>query len=195
MQSSSHTLDRLTVTFDDDHAVADAGLVLPATLLDHLGVEATADAVVSCGYRPGRKVVTVLAGLLVGADCIDDLAILRAGATERILPTQVVAPSTIGTWLRSLSFGHIRQLDRLSELLLTRGWGAGAGPSDDLVIDVDSTVCEVARVRQAGRGVRLHPHTGLPPAAGDPRGHRRGAPHPHAERVGEHRPRRAAVRP
>jgi len=73
MPSSSHTLDRLTVTFDDDHAVADAGLVLPATLLEHLGVEAIADAVVSRGYRPGRKIVTVLAGLLVGADCIDDV--------------------------------------------------------------------------------------------------------------------------
>jgi Transposase DDE domain group 1 len=144
MPSSLHSLDRLTVTFDDDHAVADAGLVLPATLLEHLDVEATADAVVSRGYRPGRKIITVLAGLLVGADCIDDLDILRAGATERILPTEVLAPSTIGTWLRSLTFGHIRQLDRLSELLLTRAWAAGAGPGDDdLVIDVDSTICEV----------------------------------------------------
>jgi hypothetical protein len=45
---------------------------------------------VSRGYRPGRKVVTVLAALLAGADCIDDLAILRAGATGRILPTRVL---------------------------------------------------------------------------------------------------------
>jgi hypothetical protein len=132
------------VTFDDDHAVADAGLVLPATLLEHLDVEATADAVVSRGYRPGRKVVTVLAGLLAGADCIDDLAVLRAGSTARILPTGVVAPSTVGTWLRSLTFGHVRQLDRLTELLLTRAWAAGAGPGGrDLVIDVDSTICQV----------------------------------------------------
>lgn len=48
-------------------------LVLPATLLEHLDVEATADAVVSRGYRPGRKILTVLAGLLAGGDCIDDL--------------------------------------------------------------------------------------------------------------------------
>ncbi|HEX6255811.1 MAG TPA: IS1380 family transposase [Euzebyales bacterium] len=144
MRSSSHILDRLTVTFDDDHAVADAGLVLPATLIEHLDVEATADGIVSRGYRPGRKIVSVLAGLLAGADCIDDLAVLRAGATARIVPTQVLAPSTIGTWLRSLSFGHVRQLDRLTELLLTRAWAAGAGPGDDdLVIDVDSTICEV----------------------------------------------------
>ena len=54
MPSSSHILDRLDVSFDDDHAVADAGLVLPATLLEHLDAEATADAVVSRGYRPGQ---------------------------------------------------------------------------------------------------------------------------------------------
>ncbi len=144
MPSSSHVLDRLSVTFDDDHAVADAGLVLPATLLEHLDAEATADAVVSRGYRPGRKIVTVLAGLLAGADCIDDLAMLRSGSTARVLPTTPMAPSTIGTWLRSLTFGHVRQLDRLAELLLTRAWQAGAGPGDgDLVIDVDSTICEV----------------------------------------------------
>lgn len=118
--------------------------MLPATLLEHLDVEATADAVVSRGYRPGRKILTVLAGLLAGADCIDDLAVLRAGSTGRILPTTLRAPSTIGTWLRSLTFGHVRQLDRLNELLLTRAWQAGAGPGgDDLVIDVDSTICQV----------------------------------------------------
>jgi hypothetical protein len=120
------------------------GLVLPATLLEHLDAEATADAVVSRGYRPGRKIITVVAGLLAGADCIDDLAVLRAGATERIVPTQVSASSTIGTWLRSLTFGHVRQLDPFTELLLSRAWQAGAGPgTDDLVINVDSTICAV----------------------------------------------------
>jgi len=71
-------------------------------------------------------------------------AVLRAGATARVLPTTPLAPSTVGTWLRSLTFGHVRQLDRLTELLLSRAWAAGAGPGgDDLVIDVDSTICEV----------------------------------------------------
>jgi hypothetical protein len=144
MPSSSHTLDRLTVTFDDAHAVADAGLVLSATLLEHLNMEATADAVVSRGYRAGRKIATVVSGLLAGADCIDDLSVLRAGATGRALPARVMAPSMIGTSLRSVTFGHVRQLDRLTGLLLTRAWAAGAGPgSNDLVIDIDSTVCEV----------------------------------------------------
>jgi len=151
MRPSSHILNRLDVTFDDDHAVADAGLVLPATLLEHLDAEATADAVVTRGYRLGRKVVTVLAGLLAGADCIDDLAVVRAGSTDRILPTTPMAPSTIGVWLRSLTFGHIRQLDRLTELLLTRAWAVGAGPgTDDLVIDVDSTICQVQGYAKQG---------------------------------------------
>jgi hypothetical protein len=131
-------------SLQDTTARRERPLVLPATLLEHLDVEATADAVVSRGYRPGRKILTVLAGLLAGADCIDDLAVLRAGSTGRILPTTLRAPSTIGTWLRSLTFGHVRQLDRLNELLLTRAWQAGAGPGgDDLVIDVDSTICQV----------------------------------------------------
>ncbi len=144
MSSSSHVLDRFDVTFDDDHAVANAGLILPATLVEQLGMEATADAVVSKGYRPGRKVATVVHGILAGAECIDDLAVLRAGATERVLPGKVMAPSTIGTWLRSFSFGHVRQLDRLTEMMLTRAWAAGAGPGAlPMTIDIDSTICEV----------------------------------------------------
>lgn len=144
MPASSHVLDRVEVTFDDAHAVADAGLVLPATLLEHLGVEAAADEVVSEGYRPGRKVATAVHGLLTGATCIDDLAVLRAGATQRVLPTTTMAPSTVGTWLRSLTFGHVRQLDRLAETLMARAWAAGAGPGDaPMTIDVDSTICQV----------------------------------------------------
>ncbi len=144
MPASSHVLDRIGVTFDDDHAVANAGLILPATLLAHLGLEAAADSVVSTGYRPGRKVATVVHGILAGAECIDDLAVLRTGATERVLPTKTMAPSTVGTWLRSLTFGHVRQLDKLSEQMLTRAWSGGAGPGETpMTVDVDSTICQV----------------------------------------------------
>ncbi len=140
MPASSHVVDRIGVSFDDDHAVANAGLILPATLLAHLGLEGVADALVSTGYRPGRKVATVVHGILAGADCIDDLGVLRAGATGRVLPSKPMAPSTVGTWLRSLTFGHIRQLDKLAELLLSRAWAAGAGPGDaPMSIDVDSS--------------------------------------------------------
>jgi hypothetical protein len=144
MPSSSQVLDRFRVTFDHDHAVADAGLILPATLAGHLGLGAAADDLVGVGFRPGRKVATVVHGILAGAECIDDLDVLRSGATERVLGHKAMAPSTVGTWLRSFTFGHVRQLDKLTETMLSRAWAAGAGPGDaPMTIDVDSTVCEV----------------------------------------------------
>jgi hypothetical protein len=143
MGASSHTLDRVEVTFDGDRMVADAGLVLPATLSQHLGVEALVDELVSVGHRPGRKLLTVVHALLAGGDCIDDADILRSGATSEVVGHEVMAPSTIGTWLRSFTFGHVRQLDALTERLLTAAWAAGAGPgAAPLVIDVDSTICQ-----------------------------------------------------
>lgn len=144
MPASSHVLDRVEVTFDHDQAVADAGLILPATLAERLGVQQAADQLVGVGYRPGRKVATVVHGILAGADCIDDLDVLRAGATERVLGHKAMAPSTVGTWLRTFTFGHVRQLDKLTETLLTRAWAAGAGPgAGTMTIDLDSTICEV----------------------------------------------------
>jgi hypothetical protein len=143
MGASSHTLDRVEVTFDGDRMVADAGLILPATLSQHLGVEALVDELVSVGHRPGRKLLTVVHALLAGGDYIDDADILRSGATSEVVGHEVMAPSTIGTWLRSFTFGHVRQLDALTERLLTAAWAAGAGPgAAPLVIDVDSTICQ-----------------------------------------------------
>lgn len=144
MHASSQVGDRIAVTFDDEHAVASAGLLLPATLSDKLGLEQAADELVGVGYRPGRKAATVIHAMLAGAGCIDDVDVLRAGATGRVVGHEVAAPSTVGTWLRGFTFGHVRQLDRLAEAMLARAWAAGAGPGDDsLVVDVDSTVCEV----------------------------------------------------
>jgi len=149
MPASSHVVDRLQVTFDDEHAVANAGLVVPATLAVRLGFEQLVDDTVDLGLRPGaanggRKAATVVTGMLAGARCIDDLDVLRAGATGRVLPFTVAAPSTVGTWLRAFTFGHVRQLDRVLDRLLVRAWEAGAGPGDAmLVIDIDSTICEV----------------------------------------------------
>jgi hypothetical protein len=140
----SHTPDRVAVTFDDEHAVADAGLILPAILAGKIGLEDAADAVVDRGKRAGRMALTIVHGMLAGATCIDDCDILRSGSTERVLGHRVMAPSTLGTWLRSFTFGHVRQLDRFAEIALTNAWQLGAGPgAERLVIDVDSTICEV----------------------------------------------------
>jgi hypothetical protein len=146
---SSHSPAGLVAVFDDDHAVANAGLLLPATLAQRLGIEAVVDQLVDLGdrpgaRRPGRKVLTLVHAILAGADCIDDADVLRTGATAAVLGHRVMAPSTLGTFLRSFTFGHIRQLDRAAEQILGRAWAAGAGPGGGpLTIDVDSTICEV----------------------------------------------------
>jgi hypothetical protein len=144
MPSSSHNIDSVRVTFDHDQAVADAGLMLTGTLVKRLGLEEFADEVVGVGYRPGRKLLTLVQTIVAGGDCIDDVNLLRAGATSRIVGHDTVAASTVGSWLRQFTFGHVRQLDRVAEAALTRAWAAGGGPGDGpMFIDVDSTVVEV----------------------------------------------------
>jgi hypothetical protein len=131
---SSHTVDRLSVAFDDDRLVADVGLLLPATLARHLGIKGLVEEHLDLGTRPGRanvgdKLLTLVMSALAGGDCIDDAGALQAGGTGRILGFSVKAASTLGTFLRSFRWGHVRQLDRVSRELLGRAWAAGAGPA------------------------------------------------------------------
>jgi hypothetical protein len=148
------SLDRLEVTFDDSHAVADAGLVLPATLAQHLRLRELLDERVDLGAAPGHanvghKTMTLIHSALAGGDCIDDA--LRAGATGAVLGHAVLAPSTLGTFLRSFTYGHARQLDTVADELLGRAWAAGAGPDDDPVtIDVDSSIHETYGLAKQG---------------------------------------------
>ena len=98
---SSHTLDQLDTCFDDTHAVANAGLLLAATLAERLGIEQAADALIDLGeragaHRPGRKLLTLVHTMIAGGDCIDDADVLRCGATSRVLGHRVMAPSTRG---------------------------------------------------------------------------------------------------
>jgi hypothetical protein len=89
--------------------------------------------------------LTLVYSALAGGDSIDDADVLRCGETERVLGQRVMAPSTLGTFLRSFTFGHVRQLDRVFETIVGRAWAAGAGPgSEPLTIDLDSTIVEVA---------------------------------------------------
>jgi hypothetical protein len=94
--------------------------------------------------------MALLFAMVLGADCIDDCVLLRAGRTRRLLGGWMPAPSTLGTFLRAFTFGHVRQLDALLGQALIRAWQAGAGPGEDrLVVDVDSFVGEVAgRLKQ-----------------------------------------------
>ena len=156
--------DRIQVAFDDHRLVANAGLLLPATLALHLGLPQLVDRHLDLGRAPGRanpgdKMMTLVASALAGGDCIDDADALRAGGTARVLGCVVKAPSTLGTFLRSFSWGHVRQLDRVSRELLSRAWSAGAGPGDgSLTIDLDSTICETYGL--AKEGARHHGYTG-----------------------------------
>ena len=148
--------DRIHVAFDDHRLVANAGLLLPVTLAHHLGLGELVDRHVDLGDAPGRanagdKILTLVASALAGGDCIDDADALRAGGTEHVLGCAVKAPSTLGTFLRSFRWGHVRQLDRVSREALARAWAAGAGPGDEpLTIDLDSTVCETFGLDKEG---------------------------------------------
>jgi Transposase DDE domain group 1 len=149
-------LDDVEVVFDDERVVGDAGVALVATLVQRLGIEALAQEGVRLrGDRPGaanagRKILALVFAMVLGADSIDDTGVLRAGRTRRLLGGWLPAPSTLGTFLRAFTFGHVRQLDALLGRALERAWQAGAGPGDGrLVVDVDSFVGEVCgRLKQ-----------------------------------------------
>jgi len=150
-------LDGVRVEFDDERVVCDAGVALVATLAQRLGIELlAARLVVLRGDQPGaanagRKVMAILYAMVMGADNIDDCDVLRTGRTRRLLGGWIPAPSTLGTFLRAFTFGHVRQLDRLLAESLTRAWKAGAGPGDGrLLIDVDSFVGEVCGRQKQG---------------------------------------------
>lgn len=144
----SRSLDAVGVVFDDERLVGDAGLIAPATLAQHLGLRGLFETHVDLGDAPGRanvghKAMTVIHAVLADADSIDDTNVLRAGATQSVLGHGVLAPSTIGVFLRSFTWGHVRQVDAVAAEVLTRAWSAGVGPGDDPVtIDVDSSICE-----------------------------------------------------
>src|SRR5215213_9475403 len=156
MRSSHVVLDQVDVAFDDQRAVASAGLLLAATLAERLGIEQATDQLVDLGDRPGAahpgsKLLTLVHALVAGGDCIDDVELLRAGSTASVLGHQVMAASTVGTWLRSFTFGHVRQLDKVTGEILARAWAAGASPDDGpLTVDVDSTICEVHGYHKQG---------------------------------------------
>ena len=158
MTSVSRGIDRIDVTFDDPNLVANAGLLLVATLVVRLRLERLINEMVDFtgrvgGALPGRKVLTLVHAMVAGGSHIDHADVLRSGATQSVLPHRVMAPSTLGTFLRAFSFGHVRQLDRVLAEALRRAWSLGAGPGDDrLVIDLDSTICAVCGKAKHGAG-------------------------------------------
>ncbi len=155
--TSSHSLDQVSVQFDDENLVANAGLVLPATLAQHLGLAELYRRHVHLGDAPGRanagvKAMTLIHSAIAGGDSIDDADMLRAGETESVLGHALRAPSTLGTFLRSFCWGDVRSLDRVARVALGRAWAAGAGPTSSEVLKVDlySTICETYGLAKEG---------------------------------------------
>jgi len=163
----SHTLGRTSVAFDDPNLVSAAGLVPALALAESAGLGDLADEHLSVptdkGANAGLKVASLIAGMLAGADSIDDMALLRHGGMGRLF-AKAYAPSTLGSFLRAFTFGHVRQLDAIASRFLsalaglTRLLSPPAGPaiSDEdagyALLDVDDTIVEVHGHAKQGAG-------------------------------------------
>jgi hypothetical protein len=175
----SHTLGRTSTVFDDPNLVSAAGLVPVLALAERAGLGELAEEHLSVptdkGANAGLKVTSLVAGMVAGADSIDDMALLRHGGMVRVF-ARAYAPSTLGSFLRAFTFGHIRQLDAVASrflLALARLTGvittvAGTGVADNrggregyALVDVDDTVVEVHGHAKQGAGFGYNRIRGL----------------------------------
>lgn len=152
----SHALPAMSATFDEPNLVVSSGLVPTVGLAQRVGIADLADRLVTvpgpAGANAGAKVMSLVAGMTAGADCIDDLDVLRHAAMGRVF-TGVKAPSTIGTFLRGFTFGHVRQLDAVAArtlIGLTQATDLLPGIDAGCVIDIDDTVKPVFGVGKQG---------------------------------------------
>ncbi len=117
----SHTAKSMSAVFDDPNLVGSAGLVPVMRLAARAGLADLADRLLSVptdkGANAGVKVASLVAGMVAGADSIDDLAVLRHGGMAKLF-TRIYAPSTLGSFLRMFRFGHVRQLDAIAARFL-----------------------------------------------------------------------------
>ena len=155
--------DRIRFSFDEPRLVNNAGLILPVTLAQRLSLRELVGNHVELGDAPGRantgdKMMTLEAAAPAGGDCIYAADVLRTSQTAHVMGGVVKEPSTLGTFLRSFRWGHVRQLDRVSWELLARAWAAGAGPGDGpSTIGLDSTICETYGLFKEGARHRITP--------------------------------------
>ena len=163
----SHTLGRTSVAFDDPNLVSAGGLLPVVALAGRAGLADLADEHLTVatdkGANAGLKVTSLVAGMVAGADSIDDMAVLRHGGMGRIF-AKAYAPSTLGSFLRAFTFGHVRQLDAIASRFLiavaglTRLLGPRSGPgvvqdgTGYALVDVDDTIIEVHGYAKQGAG-------------------------------------------
>ena len=146
-----HTIDTV---FDDPNLIGSAGLVPVMRLAEQAGLQQLLQERLSVASpNAAVKAGCVIAGMVAGADSIDDLDVLRHGAMGRVV-TGVRAPSTVGTFLRTFTFGHVRQLDAVSSRVLARLTSVVpqllAGTDAMAFVDIDDTIHEVHGYKKQG---------------------------------------------
>ncbi|MGB3374466.1 MAG: IS1380 family transposase [Microbacterium sp.] len=156
----SHAARSAAASFDEANLVSAAGLVPIVRLAEKAGLSSLADQWLSVptdkGANAGSKVASLVAGMVAGADSIDDMALLRHGGMGKLF-TSVYAPSTLGSFLRSFTFGHVRQLDAVaSRFLIALAGEAPIVPASTggqmVFVDVDDTIIEVHGPKKQGAG-------------------------------------------
>ena len=156
-----HTPRATSAVFDDPNLVSSAGLVPVLALARSAGLQELAQTHLSVptdkGTNAGLKVTSLVAGMVAGADSIDDMALLRHGGMGRVF-AGAYAPSTLGSFLRSFTFGHVRQLDAVASRFLARLAEQApliATPNDTserVMLDIDDTIIEVHGHSKQGSG-------------------------------------------
>lgn len=156
----SHAARAAVASFDDPNLVSSVGLLPIMRLAEKAGLRALADRWLSVptdkGANAGLKVESIVAGMVAGADSIDDMALLRHGGMSKLF-TCCYAPSTLGSFLRTFTFGHVRQLDAVAARVLVnlaREAPIVPVPSDGglVFVDVDDTIIEVHGHQKQGAG-------------------------------------------
>lgn len=156
----SHTPAAVSASFDEENLVSPTGLVPVMRLGQDAGLHELADQWLSVptdkGANAGLKVAALVAGMVAGADSIDDMALLRHGGMKRVFDG-CYAPSTLGSFLRAFTFGHVRQLDAVASRFLVNLaqkvplFGTPSG-EDFVFVDVDDTIVEVHGYQKQGSG-------------------------------------------
>lgn len=156
----SHTTRAVNASFDDTNLVSVAGLVPVMKLAEKAGLRKLADKWLSVptdkGAHAGLKVASLIGGMIAGADSIADMAVLRHGGMRKLFGN-LYAPSTLGSFLRSFQFGHVRQLDAVASRFLINLAAltplVAHDPDDTYVfLDVDDTIIEVHGYQKQGSG-------------------------------------------
>ena len=171
----NHTPAAVSYSFDDANLTAATGLVPIMRLAQNAGLFDLANQRLTVtttgadkGANPGAKLATLIAGMAAGADSIDDMNMLRHGGMKHLFD-RVYAPSTLGSFLRSFAFGHVRQLDAISTRLLANlnqhtpllPIGTESGQSSIVFVDIDDTVIDVHSARKQGAGFGYQGSRGL----------------------------------